>query len=48
MFFPVLIGAALAEWLATGQGMGYGMAQDADGFDYADILARFSLRDASA
>ena len=35
-----VIGAMLAEWLATGQGMGYGMLQDAN--------AWFSLRDASA
>ena len=47
----VVIGAMPAEWLATGQGMGYGMRQDANSFDYADIwapAARFSLRDANA
>jgi ABC-type nitrate/sulfonate/bicarbonate transport system permease component len=41
----------LAEWLATGQGMGYGMQQDANSFNYADIwasAARFSMRDTNA
>jgi hypothetical protein len=38
------------EWLATGQGMGYGMLQDANSFNYVEsaVLARFSLRDANA
>ena len=47
----VVIGAMPAEWLATGQGMGYGMRQDANSFNYADIwasAARLSLRDANA
>lgn len=29
----------LAEWPATGQGMGYGMLQDANSFNSADIRA---------
>jgi ABC-type nitrate/sulfonate/bicarbonate transport system permease component len=38
-----VIGAMLAEWLATGQGMGYGMLQDANSFNYADIWASVAL-----
>jgi hypothetical protein len=39
-----VIGAMPAEWLATGQGMGYGMIAI---LEWA-LLARFSLRDANA
>ncbi len=35
--------AMLAEWLATGQGMGYGMLQDANSFNYVDIWASAAL-----
>jgi ABC-type nitrate/sulfonate/bicarbonate transport system permease component len=38
-----VIGAMLAEWLATGQGMGYGMLQDANSFNYVDIWASAAL-----
>ena len=39
----------LAEWLAAGQGMGYGMVQDANAFNLESAgLARFSPRDANA
>ncbi len=38
-----VIGAMLAEWLATGQGMGYGMLQDANSFNYVDIWASVAL-----
>jgi len=34
-----VIGAMLAEWLATGQGMGYGRLQDANSFNHVDIWA---------
>jgi len=32
-----VIGAVLAEWPATGQGMGYGMLQGANSFNYVGI-----------
>lgn len=38
-----VIGAMLAEWLATGKGMGYGMLQDANAFNYVDIWASVAL-----
>jgi ABC-type nitrate/sulfonate/bicarbonate transport system permease component len=38
-----VIGAMLAEWLATGVGMGYGMLQDANSFNYVDIWASAAL-----
>ena len=38
-----VIGAMLAEWLATGQGMGYGMPQDANSFNDVDIWASAAL-----
>ena len=38
-----VIGAMLAEWLATGRGMGYGMLQDANAFNYVDIWASVAL-----
>jgi ABC-type nitrate/sulfonate/bicarbonate transport system permease component len=38
-----VVGAMLAEWLATGQGLGYGMLQDANSFDYVDIWASAAL-----
>ena len=38
-----MIGAMLAEWLATGRGMGYGMLQDANAFNYVDIWASVTL-----
>jgi ABC-type nitrate/sulfonate/bicarbonate transport system permease component len=38
-----VIGAMLAEWLATGKGMGYGMLQDANSFNYTDIWASAAL-----
>jgi ABC-type nitrate/sulfonate/bicarbonate transport system permease component len=34
-----VIGAMLAEWLATGQGLGYAMLQDANTFDYTHLWA---------
>ncbi|TDC01658.1 ABC transporter permease subunit [Micromonospora fluostatini] len=34
-----LIGATLAEWLATGRGLGYEMLQDATTFDYDHLWA---------
>jgi ABC-type nitrate/sulfonate/bicarbonate transport system permease component len=33
----------LAEWLAAGQGMGYGMLQDVNSFNYVDIWASAAL-----
>jgi len=38
-----VVGAMLAEWLATGVGMGYGMLLDANTFNYVDIWASASL-----
>lgn len=38
-----VVGALLAEWLATGVGMGYGMLQDANTFNYVDIWASAAL-----
>ena len=38
-----VVGAMLAEWLATGVGMGYGMLQDANSFNYVDIWASAAL-----
>ncbi|HEY3878119.1 MAG TPA: ABC transporter permease subunit [Trebonia sp.] len=38
-----VVGAMLAEWLATGQGLGYGMLQDANSFNYVDIWASAAL-----
>ena len=38
-----MIGAMLAEWLATGQGMGYGRLQDANSFNHVDIWASAAL-----
>jgi ABC-type nitrate/sulfonate/bicarbonate transport system permease component len=38
-----VIGAMLAEWLATGVGLGYGMLQDANSFNYVDIWASAAL-----
>jgi ABC-type nitrate/sulfonate/bicarbonate transport system permease component len=38
-----VVGAMLAEWLATGVGMGYGMLQDANTFNYVDIWASAAL-----
>lgn len=38
-----VIGAMLAEWLATGKGMGYGMLEDANAFNYVDIWASVAL-----
>jgi ABC-type nitrate/sulfonate/bicarbonate transport system permease component len=38
-----VVGAMLAEWLATGQGLGYGMLEDANSFDYVDIWASAAL-----
>jgi len=34
-----LIGAMLAEWLSTGQGLGYAMLQDSSTFDYDHLWA---------
>ena len=34
-----LIGAMLAEWLATGKGLGYAMLQDSNTFDYDHLWA---------
>jgi ABC-type nitrate/sulfonate/bicarbonate transport system permease component len=34
-----LIGAMLAEWLATGKGLGYGMLQDSNTFEYDHLWA---------
>lgn len=34
-----LVGAMLAEWLATGRGLGYEMLQDASTFDYDHLWA---------
>ncbi len=34
-----IVGAMLAEWLATGRGLGYAMAIDPNSFDYAHIWA---------
>ena len=42
-----VVGAMLAEWLATGLGMGYGMLQDANTFNYVDIWASVALLTAS-
>lgn len=38
-----IAGAMLAEWLATGRGLGYAMLQDADTFDYGDLWASAAL-----
>jgi ABC-type nitrate/sulfonate/bicarbonate transport system permease component len=38
-----VIGAMLAEWLATGQGLGYAMLQDANAFDYAHLWASVAM-----
>ena len=38
-----VIGAMLTEWLAAGQGMGYGMLQDSNSFNYVDIRASVAL-----
>jgi ABC-type nitrate/sulfonate/bicarbonate transport system permease component len=38
-----VVGAMLAEWLATGEGLGYGMLQDANSFNYVDIWASAAL-----
>jgi ABC-type nitrate/sulfonate/bicarbonate transport system permease component len=38
-----VVGAMLAEWLATGVGMGYGMLLDANTFNYVDIWASAAL-----
>ena len=38
-----MIGAVLAEWPATGQGMGYGMLQGANSFNYVGIWASVAL-----
>ncbi len=38
-----VVGAMLAEWLATGKGLGYGMLQDANSFNYVDIWASAAL-----
>ena len=38
-----VVGAMLAEWLATGTGLGYGMLQDANSFNYVDIWASAAL-----
>jgi ABC-type nitrate/sulfonate/bicarbonate transport system permease component len=38
-----VIGRVLAEWLATGQGMGYGMLQDANSFHSVGIWASVAL-----
>ena len=34
-----VVGAMLAEWLATGRGLGYAMLQDASTFEYAHLWA---------
>lgn len=38
-----VIGAMLAEWLATGKGLGYAMLQDANSFDYGHLWASVAL-----
>jgi ABC-type nitrate/sulfonate/bicarbonate transport system permease component len=38
-----LIGAMLAEWLATGQGLGYAMLQDPNTFEYTDLWASVAV-----
>jgi ABC-type nitrate/sulfonate/bicarbonate transport system permease component len=38
-----LIGAMLAEWLATGQGLGYAMLKDPNTFDYTDLWASVAV-----
>jgi ABC-type nitrate/sulfonate/bicarbonate transport system permease component len=38
-----IIGAMLAEWLATGEGLGYAMLQDANTFDYGHLWASVAL-----
>jgi ABC-type nitrate/sulfonate/bicarbonate transport system permease component len=38
-----LIGAMLAEWLATGKGLGYGMLQDSNTFDYDHLWASVAM-----
>ena len=43
-----VIGAMLAEWLATGQGMGYGMQYNSIAILESAVPARFSLRGANA
>jgi ABC-type nitrate/sulfonate/bicarbonate transport system permease component len=38
-----LVGALLAEWLATGQGLGYGLLNAAAASDYNGLWARVVL-----
>jgi ABC-type nitrate/sulfonate/bicarbonate transport system permease component len=38
-----IVGAMLAEWLATGQGLGYAMLQDANLFDYDHLWASVAV-----
>lgn len=38
-----LIGALLAEWLATGQGLGYGMLLDSQTFEYTQLWASVAV-----
>jgi len=38
-----LIGAMLAEWLSTGQGLGYAMLQDSSTFDYDHLWASVAV-----
>jgi ABC-type nitrate/sulfonate/bicarbonate transport system permease component len=38
-----LVGAMLAEWLATGKGLGYAMLQDTNTFEYTDLWASVAV-----
>lgn len=38
-----IVGAMLAEWLATGQGLGYAMLQDSNTFDYNHLWASVAV-----
>ena len=38
-----LIGAMLAEWLATGKGLGYAMLLDPNSFDYSALWASVAV-----